>query len=110
MADLRKNGPRVRDWQKRNPEKKQQQIKRRYARKIARLRELKAKPCADCGIQYHYAVMQFDHVRGEKKFNLAGSCVLSHSYEMIEEEATKCEVVCANCHAMRTWKRRVGVA
>lgn len=35
-------------------------------RKRLILRELKAKPCADCGGSFHYCQMDFDHVRGVK--------------------------------------------
>ena len=33
--------------------------------------EQKDKPCMDCGNNYPWYIMQFDHVRGEKRFNLA---------------------------------------
>jgi len=104
--DLRKNAPRVAAWARRNPETRRAQLRRKWQRKAAHMRKLKARPCADCGVQYHYAVMQFDHVRGEKKFALGGGTICSHGYKAIEEEAAKCDVVCANCHAMRTWKRK----
>jgi hypothetical protein len=58
-------------------------------------------PCADCGIKYPPYVMQFDHVRGVKLFNI-GSTGRGKSREALEEEIAKCEVVCANCHMERT--------
>lgn len=75
-----------------------------YQQKLrALVYELKNKPCADCDIQYPPYVMQFDHVRGEKKFELWQW--MSKSIRLITEEAEKCEVVCANCHAERTYQR-----
>lgn len=71
------------------------------------LRKAKSGPCSDCGVEYPYYVMQFDHVRGEKKFNLANhSSGRYTSMKALLEEIAKCEVVCSNCHAVRTWTRQ----
>jgi hypothetical protein len=36
------------------------------------VRDLKEKtPCADCGKIYHYSQMDFDHIDGKKKHNIA---------------------------------------
>ena len=48
-------------------------------------------------------VMDLDHVRGQKKFRLAA--VKHVSLETLEEEINKCDVVCSNCHRIRTWNR-----
>lgn len=64
------------------------------------IRQLKDKPCAVCGIQYPPYVMQFNHVRGVKSYNIGA--MQSYSLTRIIEEAAKCEVVCANCHAELT--------
>ena len=68
------------------------------------LQKIKAKtPCADCGVNYPYYVMDFDH-RENKEFNLSkavGTC----GRDKIEQELAKCDVVCANCHRERSQKR-----
>ncbi len=46
--------------------------------------------------------MDFDHVRGEKKFNLGSVLALNVSAEILDEEIAKCDIVCANCHRIRT--------
>lgn len=56
----------------------------------------------DCGISYPYYVMQFDH-RENKKFTLGK--VLHHKLEKVLDEIAKCDLVCANCHAIRTHER-----
>jgi hypothetical protein len=48
--------------------------------------------------------MDFDHVRGEKKFNI-GPTAAANSVKMILEEAKKCDIVCSNCHRIRTRAR-----
>lgn len=70
----------------------------------------KNKPCYDCGCKFHYSMMQFDHVpgRGEKKFNISADSengFYGKSLEEIKEEIKKCDLVCANCHHLRTFKR-----
>lgn len=70
------------------------------------LHNLKDVPCADCNGLYPYYVMQFDHVQGDKLFNLGDARRLGYSLERVWSEAAKCEVVCANCHAVRTYLRR----
>jgi hypothetical protein len=62
-----------------------------------------ASPCKDCGETYPYYVMHFDHLQ-DKKFNIGSSTNLSRASLLIE--ISKCEIVCANCHAERTHKRR----
>jgi hypothetical protein len=69
--------------------------------------ELKVKtPCIDCTKQYPPYVMQFDHVTGIKEFNLADNNRWT-SWNRVLIEIEKCEIVCSNCHAERTYQRRI---
>lgn len=70
------------------------------------IRDAKSVPCMDCKVQYPTYVMQFDHVRGEKQFNIGnGSGRSAQTTAQILDEIAKCEVVCANCHAERSHQR-----
>ena len=60
-------------------------------------------PCMDCSCYYPHYVMEFDHVNGDKKFS--GMCRGARSITRIEQEMAKCEIVCANCHRVRTASR-----
>lgn len=68
--------------------------------------------CADCGYKAHPAALHFDHIEGSDKL-LNVSQMSSRSEAVILNEISKCEVVCANCHAIRTanrskpWEERV---
>src|SRR5688572_3945983 len=65
------------------------------------------KPCTDCGISYHPVAMQWDHLPGTTKIlPLASMARAGWSKKRILEEIAKCELVCANCHAVRTHTRR----
>ena len=65
---------------------------------------LKAGPCADCGDKFHPAAMDFDHVRGKKAKHISN--MWSWTHDKVLEELKKCELVCANCHRVRTYLRR----
>jgi ssDNA-binding Zn-finger/Zn-ribbon topoisomerase 1 len=71
------------------------------------IRDLKEKsPCRDCGKFYPYYVMDFDHVRGKKHANVM-ELIPTLSKKKIDEEIAKCEIVCSNCHRIRTHVRRI---
>lgn len=65
---------------------------------------LKTKPCTDCGGRFPSEAMDFDHVRGEKVKGV--SAMWSWSRFRVEAELFKCDLVCANCHRLRTQSRR----
>lgn len=72
------------------------------------IRAAKSRPCADCKQSFPFPVMEFDHLPGvDKKFNIS-KAVTGGSKSLLLIEIDKCEVVCANCHRMRTWNRRFG--
>jgi len=49
--------------------------------------------------------MEWDHLPGTVKLGEISSMVRKWSTKLIFEELAKCELVCANCHAIRTYKR-----
>lgn len=69
---------------------------------------LKDHPCTDCK-ETNIVVLEFDHVRGEKKQDIS-RMVNSCSIQAVKEEIGKCEVRCANCHRMATYLRRASKA
>lgn len=62
-------------------------------------------PCADCKGFYPFYVMEFDHLDGSTKEDIVSTMSRHVSRERIDAEIAKCELVCANCHAIRTYKR-----
>ena len=70
------------------------------------IRELKNKPCYDCGRSYPYYVMDFDHRNpADKRFGIAYKSRVASSLKAMMIEIEKCDLVCANCHRERTWGR-----
>jgi hypothetical protein len=68
--------------------------------------EVKDVPCADCGVRYPPHQLEFDHVRGTKVADVSRLATRPVGVKRLLEEIAKCEVVCANCHRLRTWCRR----
>jgi hypothetical protein len=69
------------------------------------IRAHKIGPCVDCGHEYDFEAMDFDHRPGEpKRFNLTRG--YQHSMAAINAELAKCDLVCSNCHRERTRRRR----
>jgi len=78
-------------------------VRRRQEATTAFLRVLREVPCADCGGRFAGHQMDFDHRDpSQKKFDLCSGRALLKSREQLLEEAAKCDVVCANCHRLRT--------
>ena len=63
------------------------------------------RPCTDCGRVFPPQVMQWDHLPGAPKLGEISTDFRGRSRELILQEIAKCELVCANCHTMRTFRR-----
>jgi hypothetical protein len=74
-------------------------------RKRVWLNALKDKPCWDCKHKFPPECMDWDHVRGEKLFCVGYADVQAISRVRVLAEIKKCELVCANCHRIRTTRR-----
>lgn len=64
---------------------------------------LKQQCCTDCG-NSNFMVLEFDHLH-DKSFNISDK-VWFTPLNTLMEEISKCEVVCANCHRIRTATRQ----
>ena len=60
--------------------------------------------CADCGYRTNPVALDFDHLPGATKVYRV-ACMAGMSRKLIDAEIAKCEVVCANCHRVRTHER-----
>jgi hypothetical protein len=58
-------------------------------------------PCIDCG-QTDIRVLEFDHVRGCKSGHISKMVQAGYSWSTIENEISKCDIRCANCHRIKT--------
>lgn len=101
------------------PEERRAHIKARSQRQYQRAKErgnhidpvreyvdnLKRNPCMDCGQCFDPICMDFDHVRGTKFQSVSAMVNSKYNIRQISIEIAKCELVCANCHRLRTKSR-----
>lgn len=72
-------------------------------RVIARYKRMKG--CIDCGYNAHPDALEFDHKPGTKGTKTVGS-MMYQGWDEIKRELMKCDVRCANCHAIMTFARK----
>lgn len=119
-------GPKQREYQRqyrlKNRERKLQYDRDRYERRKEYilagtkrrrqenrlwLAEHKKKPCLDCGGEFPHPVMEFHHRDpDEKSFTIGMN--LGSSRERLLKEMAKCDLLCANCHRIRTHVAKEG--
>lgn len=121
MAGAKSSTEYMRAWHARNPGKRKEYRERHrnspaYARTVEKRRQYREankawvdalkleRGCVDCGYDAHVAALNFDHLPGEEKVANVAS-MMSRGREAIEAEIAKCEVRCANCHAIITAER-----
>lgn len=100
-------------WYTRNKKKHKADVvqnnnKYKYAARSI-VNKIKENPCMDCNIVFPEECMDFDHVKGKKYANI--STIVNGkrtvSLAVLHKELLKCELVCSNCHRMRTKARRL---
>ncbi len=95
-------------WYAKNKAEQRPKIYANRAERDAKIRawivEYKeSRPCTDCSGLFPAVCMDFDHLR-DKTYNVS---VMrgDHSWETLMAEIAKCELVCSNCHRVRTRDR-----
>lgn len=78
----------------------------RYQRRLRMLAAVKLTAgCTDCGYSEHASALEFDHLPGFAKRGAVAGNLAKGTLLRLFEEIAKCEVVCSNCHRVRTWRR-----
>lgn len=85
-------------------------VRRKREELIKTIDELKSEKCTDCKNKFSPWIMQYDHREtGTKIDNVATMVHNLKPLDVILAEISKCDLVCANCHADRTYQRRNSV-
>ena len=74
-----------------------------------RIEELKNKPCMDCHKSFPPYVMDFDHRDNNKVGDISHMIHYGVSYKVLLTEIVKCDLICSNCHRIRTHNRQHGL-
>jgi hypothetical protein len=74
-------------------------------------RKIAAGECVDCSLpceEWNHVMFAYDHLdRTQKLFAISKAYKMKDvSFNLLEAEIAKCELVCHNCHAFRTWVER----
>jgi hypothetical protein len=70
------------------------------------LNQYKQAPCMDCHARFPPICMDFDHRPDEDKVeNVSKMVIHTMSFDVIADEIKKCDLVCSNCHRIRTHRR-----
>ena len=84
-------------WQNEDRRRKWIAAKKEY------IDNIKDVPCADCGKRFHPVCMDFDHLdRSDKRLGISKAVHGAYGIGDIVREIAKCEIVCSNCHRLRT--------
>lgn len=98
-----------RSWYEANMEHVKARASAANKRIRAELRELvqslkEKDPCKDCKRRFPYYVMEYDHISSNKRSEVSN--LIGHSSrKTLLDEIAKCDLVCANCHRIRTFSR-----
>lgn len=109
---------------KNNKEKRKQTVRKWVNKNTDRMREhwrkynknnsdklyalmisLKQNPCMDCGNSFPHYVMDFDHRDPATKHHCVSRVNKFRTEKKLLEEIAKCDLVCSNCHRIRTYTR-----
>lgn len=99
-----------RKWYANNANRVQQRraVKICLRRRADWLTSLKTRPCADCAGVFDPVCMDWDHLpEYDKLMDISAMVRAVYSKTRILQELAKCELVCANCHRLRTKRRRL---
>lgn len=80
--------------------------KRWHARRRQLFDILKEHPCQDCGQMYPPYVMDWDHRDPKDKVMTIADMKNCTAWDKVLAEIAKCDLVCSNCHRIRTHRRR----
>lgn len=84
--------------------KMQDQVAERYRARRAELDSIKLRAgCIDCGYRLDARALDFDHRDPELKVAGIPQLILL-DWETVLREIAKCDIRCANCHRIRTFR------
>jgi hypothetical protein len=91
------------EYYRRNRDLERERVRVRQAGMVELLRDLRRVPCSDCGGTFKPFQMDFDHRDpSAKSFKVMSGRAMLMSTKRVLSEVAKCDVVCVNCHRVRT--------
>ena len=85
-----------------NPERKyRENYKHKQDIRLRVYNYLASHPCVDCG-ESDPMFLEFDHVKGEKLYNIGDLKHQTRAWNLIKKEIAKCVARCVKCHRIKT--------
>ena len=110
MAYKDKNDPRRKEAERRWNQKNRAEANRKKRNELRAFMKAYKETvgCEDCGKTFPSYVLDLDHRSGTEKVVNPAALIMKGSWQMMIAEIMKCDVVCANCHRERTFRRSNG--
>lgn len=94
---------------KADPDYFKQAARRQNEKLKAYVDQVRDVPCMDCRNKFPVVCMDFDHRDADDKLTEVSRLIRMGSMKKLKEEIAKCDVVCSNCHRIRTANRRIAL-
>ena len=91
------------EGQKQKTKERTNSIRRQQARVFRTYKEENG--CVDCGEKYPHWMLDFDHRPEHEKLGSPIQIASTYNIKKAWEEVAKCDVVCPNCHRIRSYIR-----
>ncbi len=62
--------------------------------------------CQKCGYKEHPVALHLNHTDPMQKKDMLSSMIKNSGIDKLKKEIRKCDVLCANCHAIHTYKEK----
>lgn len=82
-----------------NLKKYKKSIKEKLEQRIVSI--LNKSLCVKCG-ETNILTLDFDHYKGKKEFGISKAISKCYSWKRISKELNKCQILCSNCHRIKT--------
>ena len=94
----------VTNKQRQDHKKRKKERGKKYQKIISRYKVFCG--CRVCGYNKHPVPLHLNHKDPSKKISDVSQMLYSKGWTAIKEEVRKCDVLCANCHAIHSYEER----
>lgn len=92
-----------REFRRSNPDHVSAKAREAHQSYVIKVNATKSASCGICGLRLPPYCLEYDHVeRGNKAFQISG---VARSWMRVEEEISKCQLICVCCHRSETKRR-----
>ena len=110
-SDLNHKRAYQRDWYRRNKHFWRRRRERQRAEIKQFIDRAKQRPCEDCGGCFPPVCLDFHHRDAKQKlFEIGAAARMLYPLNRVEQEIAKCDLICSNCHRIRSYAPQLRTA